>query len=117
MPKSIVSSLGWFDSNQTKFKDWQRGIQLFLKSNKVIGIDNRITTILVYLRGSIANIYAQKKLDEIDEETDIPSWEEFVRELKITFSNKSKVANAKWKIKTFRQSKKYIANFMIEFEI
>ena len=33
------------------------------------------------------------------------------------FSNKSKTADAEWKIKTFRQGKKYIANFMIEFNI
>ena len=32
------------------------------------------------------------------------------------FSNKSKVADAKWKIETFKQEKKYIADFMIEFE-
>ena len=32
------------------------------------------------------------------------------------FSNKSKAADAKWKIKTLKQGKKHIANFMIEFE-
>jgi len=30
--------------------------------------DNRITAILAYLREDIAGMYAQKKLDEIDEE-------------------------------------------------
>jgi len=32
-------------------------------------MDNRITAILAYLRESIAEIYAQKKLNELDEET------------------------------------------------
>jgi len=32
------------------------------------------------------------------------------------FSNKSKIADAKWKIKTFKQSKKRIADFIIEFK-
>jgi len=32
------------------------------------------------------------------------------------FSNKSKIADAKWKIKTFKQSKKHIADFIIEFK-
>jgi len=32
------------------------------------------------------------------------------------FSDKSKAADAKWKIKTFKQSKKHIANFIIKFE-
>ena len=46
MPKNMVPDLGWFDGNRTKFEDWWRGIRLFLKSNRVIGIDNRITAIL-----------------------------------------------------------------------
>jgi len=32
------------------------------------------------------------------------------------FSDKSKVANAKWKIKMFKQEKKHIADFIIKFE-
>jgi len=42
-------------------------------------------------------------------------WEEFVQEIKTTFSDKMKAANAKWKIETFKQEKKNIADFMIEF--
>jgi len=33
------------------------------------------------------------------------------------FSNKSKVVDAEWKIEIFRQGKKLIANFMIEFQV
>ena len=33
------------------------------------------------------------------------------------FSDKSKAADVKWKIKTFKQEKKHIADFMIEFEV
>ena len=36
--------------------------------------------------------------------------------MKIAFSNKSKAADTKWKIKIFRQGK-CIADFMIEFEV
>ena len=32
------------------------------------------------------------------------------------FSNKMKVADAKWKIKTFKQGKQNIADFIIEFK-
>ena len=32
------------------------------------------------------------------------------------FSDKSKTADAEWKIETFKQGKKHIADFMIEFE-
>jgi len=46
MPKSIVLDLEWFDSDQTKFKDWWREIQLFLKNNKVIVTDDKITAVL-----------------------------------------------------------------------
>jgi len=40
--------------------------------------DDRITEILACLRGSVAGIYAQRKLDELDEETRTQEWEEFV---------------------------------------
>jgi len=51
-----------------KFEDWWRGIQLFLKSNRVIETNDRITVILAHLRGGVVGIYAQKKLNELDEE-------------------------------------------------
>jgi len=33
------------------------------------------------------------------------------------FSDKSKAADAEWKIETFKQSKKHIVDFMIKFEV
>ena len=68
LPKNMVPDPGWFDGDQTKFEDWWRGIRLFLKSNRVMETDDRITVILARLRGGVAGIYAQKKLDELDEE-------------------------------------------------
>ena len=50
-------------------------------------------------------IYAQKKLNELDEELETQDWEDFVKEIKTTFSDKSKAADAKWKIETFKQGK------------
>ena len=67
LPKNMVPDLGWFDGDQTKFEDWWRGIWLFLKSNKVIETDNRITAILARFKRGVVGIYAQKKLDELDE--------------------------------------------------
>ena len=103
MPRSMVLDLGWFDSNRTKFEDWWRGIRLFLKSNRVNRMDDRITVILAHLRGGVAGIYAQKKLNELDEDTQ--DWDDFVKEIKTMFSDKSKAADAKWKIETFKQGK------------
>ena len=116
MLKNMVPDPGWFDGDRTKFEDWWRGIQLFLKSNRVIETNNRITAILARLRGGVAGIYAQKKLDELDEELGTQDWEDFVKEIKIMFSDKSKAADAKWKIETFKQGKRNTADFMIEFE-
>ena len=100
--KNMVPDPRQFDGNQTKFEDWWRGIRLFLKSNRVMETDDRITAILACLRGDIASIYAQRKLNELDKETRTQDWEEFVREIKTTFSNKTKTADAEWKIKTFK---------------
>ena len=78
--------------------------------------DNRITVILACLRGGVVGIYAQKKLDELDEELGTQDWEDFIKEIKTTFSDKTKAADAKWKIKTFKQGKKNTADFIIKFE-
>jgi len=61
-----------------KFEDWWRGMRLFLKSNKVMETDDRITVILARLRGGVAGIYAQRKLNELNKETETQDWEEFV---------------------------------------
>ena len=68
---------------------------MFLKSNRVMETDDRITAILAHLRGGVADIYAQRKLNELDEETRTQDWEEFVWEIKTTFSDKMKAADAK----------------------
>ena len=116
LPKSIVLDPGWFDGDRSKFEDWWRGIRLFLKSNRVNGTDDRITAISARLRGGVAGIYVQKKLDEFDKDNDTQDWEEFVKEFKAMFSDKSKTADAEWKIETFKQGRKNTADFMIEFK-
>ena len=80
-------------------------MRLFLKSNRVMETDNRITAILAHLRGGVVGIYAQKKLNELDKELGTQDWDNFVKEIKTTFSDKSKAADAEWKIKTFKQGK------------
>ena len=61
-------------------------------------------------------IYAQRKLDELDEELGTQDWNDFVKELKTTFSDKTKAADAEWKIETFKQGKKNTADFIIKFD-
>jgi len=92
-------------------------MRLFLKSNRVMETDNRIIAILAHLRGGVASIYAQKKLNELDKELEIQDWEEFVKEIKTMFNDKTKAVNAKWKIKTLKQGKWNITDFMIEFNV
>ena len=64
----------------------------------------------------MAGIYVQKKIDELEDTEDTQDWEEFIREIKTVFGNKSKAADTEWKIEMFWQDKKHIADFMIEFE-
>jgi len=44
--KNMVPDPGWFDGDRTKFEDWWRRIQLFLKSNRIVAADNKITAVL-----------------------------------------------------------------------
>jgi len=57
--------------------------------------NNRITVILAHLRGGVADIYTQKKLNELDKELETQDWDDFVKEIKTTFSDKMKVADVK----------------------
>jgi len=43
-------------------------MRLFLKSNRIMETDNRIIAILTCLRGGIAGIYTQNKLNKLDKE-------------------------------------------------
>ena len=89
---------------------------MFLKSNRVMETNDRITAILAHLRGGVAGIYTQRKLDELDKELGTQDWENFVKEIKTTFSDKTKAVDAEWKIESFKQGKKNTADFMIEFD-
>ena len=72
------------------------------QSNRVIETNNRITVILVHLRGYIASIYTQKKLNKLDKKTRTQDWDNFVQKIKKIFSDKTKAADAEWKIETFK---------------
>ena len=115
MLKSIVLDLRWFDGNQTKFEDQWRGIQLF-KSNRFIATDNKIIAILVQLRECVVEIYVQKKINQMKEKDNILDQNDFIKEIKTEFGNKSKAADTRQKIKIFKQGKKHIADFIIEFK-
>ena len=65
----------------------------FLKSNRVIETDDRITAILACLRGGVVGIYTQKKLDELDKEIGTQDWDNFIKEIKTTFSDKTKAVD------------------------
>ena len=57
--------------------------------------NDRITMILAHLRGGVVGIYAQKNPDKLDEELETKDWDDFIKEIKIIFSNKMKIADAK----------------------
>jgi len=115
--KSMDLDSEWFKGDQIKIENWWKGTQLYLKSNRIIETNNRITVILSYLREDVVGIYTQKKLDELDEEPGIQDWDNFVKEIKTTFSDKTKAVHTKWRIEFFKQEKKNMADFIIEFEV
>jgi len=78
--------------------------------------DDRITAILACLREGVVSIYTQRKLNELDKEIGTQDWDNFIKEIKTTFSNKTKAVDAEWKIESFKQEKKNTVDFMIEFE-
>jgi len=91
----MILDPGWFDGDRTKFEDWWRWIRLFLKSNRAMETNNRITAILAHLREDVVGIYTQRKLNKLDEKTGTQDWKEFVWEIKTMFSDKTKTADTK----------------------
>ena len=79
--------------------------------------NNRITVILACLREDVVDIYAQRKLDELDKELETQNWDKFVKEIKTIFSDKMKAVDVKWKIESFKQGKWNKADFMIKFKV
>ena len=78
---------------------------MFLKSNRVMETNDRITAILACLRGGVMGILGTQ------------NWEDFIKEIKTIFSDKTKAVDVKWKIESFKQRKKNTADFMIKFNI
>ena len=72
--------------------------------------------ILACLRRDVAGIYVQQKLNELDKEMGIQDQENFIKEIKTIFSDKTKVVGAEWKIESFKQEKQNTADFVIEFK-
>ena len=64
--------------------------------------NNRITAILACLREDVVRIYIQKKLNKLNKELKTQNWNNFVKEIKIMFSDKTKAADAKQKIEFFK---------------
>ena len=57
-------------------------MRLVLKSTRVNRTDDRITVTLACLRRGVVGIYAQKMLDELDEDSNTQDWNDFVKEIK-----------------------------------
>ena len=78
--------------------------------------DDRITATLAHLKGGVAGIYTQKKLNKLDKELGTQDWDNFVKGIKTMFSNKIKAADTKCKIESFKQGKRDTVDFMIKFD-
>ena len=75
--KSTVPEPGWFDGNRRGFEDWWRAMRLYLKANRITGAEDKVTAVLSRFRGGTVGAFAQQKLDEIEEQDNIPSWDAF----------------------------------------
>jgi len=113
--KSIILEPVWFNGDRKTFKDWWRAIKLYLRVDKVTDTDEKIIVVLGRFREGTAGAFAQQKLDKIDRGDSTPSWDAFEAELQLVYSDKTKEANAEWRIETFTQEKKHITDFLIEF--
>ena len=55
-------------------------MRLYLKANRIMEAEDKVTAVLSRFRGGTAGAFAQQKLDEIKEQNDTPSWDAFKTE-------------------------------------
>jgi len=115
--KLTVPEPGWFDGNRRGFKDWWRAIRLYLKANRITGAEDKVIAVLSRFHRGTAGAFVQQKLDEIEEQDDTPSWDAFETEIKLIYQDKTREADAEWRIETFTQERKHIADFLIKFMV
>ena len=71
-------------------------MKLYLRANKVTDADEKIIVVLGRFQGGTAGVFAQQKLNKIDEGDNTLSWDAFEAELQLVYSNKTKEANTEW---------------------
>jgi hypothetical protein len=113
----MVPEPGFFDGTRSKFEDWWRQMKLYMRFNKIASADDKATAVLARFRGGTAGPFAQMVLMEMEDREDTIPWEDFEAQVTKNFSDEADGAVAEWKIETFKQNKKHIADFLIEFEV
>jgi len=69
-------------------------MKLYLRANRITGAKDKVTAVLSRFCGGTAGVFAQQKLDEIDEQDNTPSWDAFEAEIKLVYQDKTRKANA-----------------------
>ncbi|KAF5360705.1 hypothetical protein D9756_004487 [Leucocoprinus leucothites] len=91
-------------------------MSFYLKFNKIESADEKVIMILAHLRGDTAGAFAQMELERLNQKDDTIDWKRWETNFKKLFSNDTLQSNAKWIIKSFKQGKKYTADFFIKFK-
>jgi hypothetical protein len=117
MGKSLVPDPGFFDGEQKKFSDWWRGMKLFLKFNKVKTPDMKIAATISQMRGGTAGNFATHWTDKVANMDDTMDWKAFDDDFTGSFSMGNEKEITQWKIESFKQGNRHIADFLIEFHV
>jgi hypothetical protein len=92
-------------------------MKLFLKFNKVNSPDMKITATISRMRGGTAGNFATHWTDKVANMDDTMNWKAFDDDLTGSFSMGNEKETTQWKIKSFKQGNRHIADFLIEFHV
>jgi hypothetical protein len=106
-----------FEGDREKFSDWWRQMTFFLKYNDITSADKKAIAILSRMQGGIAGTYAAKWLTKVESSDDTIDWEDFKKDITTSFSVGNEKEKAEWDIEEFKQGKRHIADFLIEFSV
>ena len=116
-PKLKVAEPDFFDGTHSKFRDWMRQVNLYLRGRRITADDDRIIVTLSYMKGGTASTWAGRFLDDtMGVHQPLGTYTDFVALLKATYEDRTAGARARDRLDHFLQHDLTIDDFVNQFE-
>ena len=113
-PKTDAKPPDVFDGSHDKFKSWTRQVETYLIAKGIREPQARIFTTLTYMRGGTAEAWAQRYIDDINNQA--ADWDIFTGLLGAAFQDRNLSRKAREELEVFSQDSKTIDDYFTQLE-